>query len=172
MGASQGLGIMPSAFRLMEEATELEKATCLAETQKHIRRVGHFLSNFITELVSRTKCHDDSKLEEPELSSFAKNTSRLAKVEYNSPEYKQMLADLKPTIEHHYSRNRHHPEHWKDGIEDMNLVDVLEMLCDWRAAGERNLNGNIKKSIEANSERYSISPQLRKIMENTARDFL
>jgi hypothetical protein len=45
------------------------------------------------------------------------------------------------------------------------------MLADWRAATERNKAGNIRKSIEINTEKYNISPQLRKVIENTVRDF-
>lgn len=144
---------------------------CLAETYKHIKRVGHYLHTFSKELIDRAEHHDDSKLEEPELSGFAENTDKLAKVEYGSEEYRNMLAELKPTIEHHYSKNRHHTEFWPNGINDMNLIDLLEMLSDWRAAGERNKNGNIRKSIEVNAEKYGISPQLRKIIENTVRDY-
>jgi hypothetical protein len=144
---------------------------CLAETYKHIKRVGHYLHTFSKELIDRAEHHDDSKLEEPELSGFAENTEKLAKVEYGSEEYRNMLAELKPTIEHHYSKNRHHTEFWPNGINDMNLIDLLEMLSDWRAAGERNFNGNIRKSIEVNVEKYGISPQLRKIIENTVRDY-
>ena len=150
--------------------TEELKTKCLAETLKHIKRVNYFLTLCGAEIVKRGLIHDDSKLEEPELTGFAVNTDKLSKVEYGSKEYRQMLEDLKPTIQHHYANNRHHTEHWPNGINDMNLIDVLEMLCDWRAAGERNKNGNIKKSIEVNAEKYNISPQLRKILENTARD--
>jgi hypothetical protein len=144
---------------------------CLVETYKHIKRVGHFLAQFSKELINRAEVHDNSKLEEPELSGFAANTERLSKVEYGSQEYKEMLTELQPTIQHHYSRNRHHTEHWPNGINDMNLVDILEMLADWRAATERNKNGNIRQSVEFNSVKYSISPQLKKILENTVRDY-
>lgn len=57
---------------------------------------------------------------------------------------------------------------WMDSpIENMNLIDVLEMLCDWKAASERHNDGNIKKSIEINANRFGLSPQLVKILENT-----
>ncbi len=144
---------------------------CLVETYKHVKRVGHYINLFVKELEDRAEHHDDSKFEEPELTGFALNTDKLAKVEYGSQAYKDMLVELKPVIEHHYSKNRHHTEFWPDGINDMNLVDVLEMLADWRAATERNKAGNIRKSIEINSEKYKISPQLRRIIENTVRDF-
>jgi hypothetical protein len=69
--------------------------------------------------------------------------------------------------EHHYSKNRHHPEFHKEGIDGMDLFDLIEMLVDWKAATERNKNGNIRKSIDINTERFKISPQLKKILENT-----
>ncbi len=52
----------------------------------------------------------------------------------------------------------------------MTLVDLIEMLADWRAATKRNKNGNIRKSIDINAEKYGISPQLKKIFENTVRE--
>lgn len=140
---------------------------CLAETHKHVRRVQFFLNKFINDLIHRGENHDNSKFEEPELSTFAEHTDKLGQVQYGSEEYKKMLESVKPAIQHHFSRNSHHPEYYKNGIDDMNLIDIVEMLADWRAATERNLSGNIRKSIEINAEKYNISPQLRKILENT-----
>ena len=51
----------------------------------------------------------------------------------------------------------------------MNLLSLIEMLADWKAAGERGKDGNIYKSIEINSERFGISKQLKKILINTAK---
>ena len=53
----------------------------------------------------------------------------------------------------------------------MTLVDLIEMLADWKAATERNKDGNIRKSIEINSGKYNMSPQLRTIFENTVREY-
>lgn len=55
-------------------------------------------------------------------------------------------------------------------MDDMTLVDLCEMLADWRAATQRNKNGNIRKSIEHNATRFNMSPQLTKIFENTVRE--
>lgn len=140
------------------------------ETLKHISKVRSLLMGMIEELDSRARNHDLSKLESPEKEIFGEWTPELAKTEYGSQEYKDLLAKVKPAIDHHYSKNRHHPEHWPDGVEDMTLIDLIEMLCDWKAAGERNKNGNIRKSLEVNTTRYGLSPQLRKIMENTVRE--
>ena len=144
---------------------------CLAETHKHVRKVQEKLNIFIKDLIHRGEIHDNSKFEEPELSIFAANTSKLGQTIYGSEEYKKLLEEVKPAITHHYSKNRHHPEHWPNGIEDMTLIDLLEMLADWKSATERNKDGNIRKSIEINSAKYKFSPQMRTIFENTVREY-
>lgn len=144
---------------------------CLAETRLHISRVQHFLNKFIVDLLKRSEEHDASKLVEPELSGFAQNTGKLEKTVFGTPEYKVLLEELQPTISAHYSKNRHHPQHWKNGVNDMTLVDLIEMLADWKAAGERQKDGNIRKSIEYNAQKYEMSPQLVKIFENTVREY-
>ena len=45
----------------------------------------------------------------------------------------------------------------------MSLLDLMEMLADWRAATERNKNGDIKKSIEINTYRFNIYKKLKQI---------
>ena len=52
-------------------------------------------------------------------------------------------------------------------VNSMNLVDLLEMACDWKAASERHNDGNLRKSIEINGKRFEMSAQLIKIFENT-----
>lgn len=49
----------------------------------------------------------------------------------------------------------------------MNILSMIEMLCDWRAASERHADGSIMKSIEINAERFSISPEVVSLMKNT-----
>lgn len=57
------------------------------------------------------------------------------------------------------------------GIDGMTLLDVLEMLIDWKAATERMKDGgDIMKSLEINRGRFSISPQLESILLNTIRE--
>ena len=143
----------------------------MMEAMKHIHRVRELLFQMIRELDDRARHHDLSKLESPEKEIFGEYTPELSKVEYGSPEYKALLEKVKPAIEHHYANNRHHTEFHKHGINDMTLIDLVEMLVDWKAATERLKNGNIRKSIEINAERYGISEQLTKIFENTVREY-
>ena len=56
------------------------------------------------------------------------------------------------------------------GVDGMSLLDVIEMLCDWKAAGERHADGSIDRSLKVNRERFKISDQLHAILENTVRE--
>ena len=147
--------------------TEAEKATNY-DTFRHIERVRNLLNACVTDLVKRGELHDQTKLVSPEVEAITEYTPKLATCTYGSDEYKGYLAAIKPALDHHYAHNRHHPEHHKDGINDMNLLDIVEMLCDWKAASERHNDGNIRKSIEINANRFNMSPQLVRILENTA----
>jgi hypothetical protein len=72
-------------------------------------------------------------------------------------------------LAHHYAANAHHPEHHVNGIAGMTLIDLVEMLCDWKAAGQRHANGSIEKSLAVNRERFAIGDQLQAILVNTVR---
>lgn len=79
------------------------------------------------------------------------------------------LDGMKPALDHHYANSRHHPEHFAKGILDMNLIDIVEMLCDWKAASERQKDGNLLKSIELNAARFGYDDQVKQILINTAK---
>lgn len=137
------------------------------QTRLHIDHVRKFMNRLIQELISRAEKHDKTKLEEPEVSIFNEFTEKLSGSTYGSKEYQSFLDDMKPALDHHYRHNRHHPEHHVHGIEGMNLVDLLEMICDWKAATLRHEDGNIRRSIEVNTDRFSLSPQLVHVLMNT-----
>jgi len=43
------------------------------------------------------------------------------------------------------------------------------MLCDWKAASERHVDGNFERSIEINRKRFGMSDELTAIFHNTRR---
>jgi len=142
----------------------------IKETLKHISSVCCKILKFCNRMHMRAYHHDDSKLEEPEFETFLKYTPKLRGMTYDvnpDSEYQKCLKEMKPALDHHYANNAHHPEHHEKGIEDMTLLDVTEMLCDWWAATERHADGDIMTSIEKNTERFGLSPQLAKILANT-----
>jgi len=171
------------------------------ETRAHIAQVRKYIFNVIQRLEDKANQHDASKLYPPEKEIFDKTTQRLKTSTYGSDEYKIMLKEMGPALEHHYEHNRHHPEHFKEyecngcfklfneqpnncdicgysqftiknvGISGMNLLDVIEMLCDWKAATLRHGNGDIRKSLDYNSNRFGFrATVLHQILANTIDD--
>jgi len=169
---------------------------------KHISRVREYLLEFQERLHKRGQEHDFSKLTEEELPYFEKYAPLLKTCKYGSDEYKKFLEELSPALKHHYVKNRHHPEHFtkyvcngcftvyhkerpnrcstcgysqmqeESDISQMNLIDLVEMLCDWIAAGEQHKDGgNIFRSININQERFGYSDEIKSILINTAKLF-
>lgn len=144
-----------------------EKYDSTGDTLIHINIVGQFLLAAAKEFADRSQVHDNSKFDSPEKELFDEYTPKLAAVTYGSADYKQFLAELKPALDHHYALNSHHPEHFENGIEGMNLFDLVEMFFDWWAATKRHNDGNILKSIDLNENRFNIPPTMSKIFRNT-----
>ena len=139
------------------------------DTLLHIKRVNKALLTVCTLLQSRAMFHDTSKLMSPEKQVFDVVTPKLRDMTYGSDEYKASLAEMGEALKHHYEQNCHHPEHYENGISDMDLFDLVEMFCDWVSAVERHADGDIFKSIEHNKKRFQMSEQLCSILRNTAR---
>ena len=142
---------------------------CRVETQKHIEKVRKYIRFSTDRLTTRGVNHDASKLESPEVEMFADQDNNLYNLTYDSAEYQKNLEVLKPALEHHYAYNRHHPQHFPNGVDDMTLIDIVEMIADWKAASERQHDGNLLVSIEKNAKRFHIDDQLKKILVNTAK---
>lgn len=147
----------------------MTQVACIQETLKHIHRIAILLQEIIEQLFQRGLKHDLSKLSDPELSSFTKYTPLLKETQYGSKEYYKCLEGMKNAINHHYKNASHHPEHYKHGITEMNLIDIFEMLADWKAASERMKNGNLKNSIIQNQKRFGYSNELRTLLLNTVK---
>lgn len=138
------------------------------DTRKHINEVRKLLQKVIANLRLRAFNHDASKLNEPEKSTFDLYTPKLRNTTYGSEEYKCYLEAMKPALDHHYSHNQHHPEFWANGIRDMSLLDIIEMLCDWKAATLRHADGSLAKSIEINQKRFGYSDEMKNHLILTA----
>jgi len=145
----------------------MTKKECKLKTLEHINNVRLFILQCIQGLADRANIHDSSKLSSPELETFIKYTPKLANSVYGSKQYYKFLEAMKPALDNHYSINRHHPEHFRRGIKEMNLLDLIEMLCDWKAASKRHKTGNIRKSIIQNQKRFKYSNELKQILLNT-----
>lgn len=141
------------------------------ETYEHIGVVRSYLSAVVKDLLDRAQGHDASKLVDPERETFDEYTPKLKHSTFGSDEYKSFLVGMGEGLQHHYAHNRHHPEHHAEGIDGMSLLDLVEMICDWLAATQRHADGDIRRSIDINQERFGYDDQVKRILHNTV-DFL
>jgi hypothetical protein len=138
------------------------------DTYEHIGKVRGYLLNIAVMLMRRGHDHDASKLIEPELSVFNEYTPKLRDSTYGSDEYRDFLAGMGEGLNHHYFKNDHHPEHFNDGVHGMDLIQLTEMLCDWKAATERHADGDLARSIEQNAERFGYGDEIKGLLMRTA----
>ena len=137
------------------------------ETYQHISSVRTKLQRIAFGLLERGRVHDASKLVEPELAVFDEYTPKLKASTYGSDEYASFLEGMREGLAHHYKVNDHHPE-FRDGtLGWMSLMQLTEMLCDWMAACERHDDGDIRRSIEINAERFGYGDEIKTLLYNT-----
>lgn len=177
----------------------MKEPTYRALTKHHIQTVQKNIHLATNKLIARGALHDISKLEAEEATLFKEYGNKLKTTEYGSSEYKALLEKMDPALKHHYENNKHHPEyhegfacdnchmqykekpkycigcdnvifHKVPGILRMSLIDLLEMVCDWKAAADRHDNGDIWKSLKINAKRFQIPQYLQLIIENTVRE--
>ncbi len=132
----------------------------------HKRRVARHMQTVANDLFHRAAVHDNSKFSPEEYEAYEEAFPNLQKYAYGSEELRAELRKIKPAIQHHFQHNRHHPEYHEHGIDDMNLLDLLEMVCDWLAASERSQT-DMRKGLEINRERFHIDDQLYGIIKRT-----
>jgi len=137
-------------------------------TLKHKALVLGYILRFCIKLIWRGVIHDYSKFTLFEGKSYGKHLPEFKTVKYGTPEYNAILEKFQPAIDHHYSYNRHHPQHFKEGYSGMNLLDLTEMFFDWKAASRKKIGtGSLDKSLPINAKRFKMSEDILKIMENS-----
>jgi hypothetical protein len=139
---------------------------CTADVLEHKRKVTRYLNDFVIDLAYRAMNHDNSKLESPEKEGFDQWTPELKARTFGTEYYKQALEGMGEFLQHHYRANSHHPEHYENGVDGMDLQDLVEMFCDWRAAAEGK---GVALDLDYAAKRFNLSPQLVSVFRNTLR---
>ena len=146
----------------------MEKYDSTKDTLEHIKNIRDvFTVLVIPEIEKRVFNHDLSKLSSPEKETYDKYIPELKKVKYGSEGYKEVKTKMyEEGLKHHFESNRHHPEHFKNGVDDMDLFDIIEMFSDWFAASLKSDTPFIE-GLDTNIKNNKINPQLAKIFKNT-----
>lgn len=124
----------------------VDQVATLRSIIRHRAFVADGLSRIARAVSARAEVHDLSKLLDDEFEGFARINAVARTFKFGSPEYAASIESERPTVELHYSRNRHHPEfhgHPAEGrvatgaealAERMTFLDIIEMVVDWWAA--------------------------------------
>lgn len=129
------------------------------DTKKHINRVADLLGECADELFRRGEIHDASKLVEPEKSGFDSCIPKLVNLTYGSDEYRAALREIKPTLQHHYANNSHHPEFYP------------KQDSGFRGQMLRMASAEAQKQVSAAELRGDESPEAVAALLQTSRDF-
>ncbi len=141
------------------------------ETWEHIHVVQGYMHEVVADLMERAWRHDQAKLVSPEVEVFDRVTPKLRGLTYGSDDYKATLAEMGKGLLHHYNENDHHPEHGDGTLGWMSLVQLMELLCDWKAATLRHDDGDLRRSIKQNAMRFGYGDEIENMLLNTAQAF-
>jgi hypothetical protein len=119
-------------------------------------------------LIKRGLVHDNSKFSKEEFEYVYKLSKNDKDIKFGSKEYYELVDSVQSAKIAHYTRNSHHPDHYSS-IYEMSLLDMIEMLGDWKAATKRK-NGNILESLEINSRKYNIGIDLKNSLHSTIKE--
>ncbi len=136
----------------------------IREVLKHKFWVALYMTKIAARLFIRGIFHDTSKFFISETTGYAKALPRILHLPYYSKEYKECLKIIKPSVELHYKRNSHHPEHFAS-YKEMNIYDLMEMVCDWKSAAKRHKDGNLNKSFKISQERFQMDNETVRILK-------
>lgn len=140
-------------------------------TLEHINRVKSKMEFFASVLATRGANHDSSKLTEPEYSGWLAMDQE-PRYPYGTKKYYDKMRRYKEVLEHHYSINSHHPEHFEDPSTQMDLVDLIEMLCDWFSYSNDISWLEGYDTINSQCTRFGLNDTIRHLLLNTFRNFL
>lgn len=133
---------------------------------KHRENVKSRLLFLADELYQRAYHHDDSKLQAPEI-GWLIEMDKEPRYPYGSPEYFDKMKRWDKFFRHHYKFNRHHPDHFQDGISGMNLADLCEYIVDIISYFEELHVGEALDTVNKQADRFGLDEQLIQILKNT-----
>jgi len=134
----------------------------LAEILQHRAYVKANLDQIRAELEQLGDLHDLSKLDEEEFDAFCSTREDFKRANYGDALYKKCTERIKSAVERHYKLNRHHTGYHENGFADMDLIDILEMLADWKAASRRSPLLSFEDSLPKAFEMHNIPENMQK----------
>jgi hypothetical protein len=90
------------------------------------------IQTFCNRLIDHANYHDISKFSEIEYQAFVDSRDTLrAATDGTDEDYQRNLKS--DAIQHHITRNPHHPEYWDALGKQMPIDEAIIMYCDWKS---------------------------------------
>ena len=149
---------------ITKAAKETKAQEYLEMNKAHIAEFQQAIDTLTEKLKQRAKAHDASKLKEPELTQYTEAEEKLENFKPGSKSYLTFARKEDIILSKHYSKNPHHVEHFKNGFNDMTILDLVDVLTDWRLdCGDEDWN----KFVDDRKDYYKMSDQLVDIFKNS-----
>lgn len=120
------------------------------ETLAHQKSIAEKLNALAKSLIDRGEHHDEAKFTPEELPLLASEDPRSVDI----------------AMQHHYRLTRHHPQHFKNGMRDMCLIDLVETFVDWEMDAEEE-GKDFSEILAEKQKEFGFSDDIRDIMQNT-----
>ena len=149
---------------ITKAAKETKAQEYLEKNKAHIAEFQQAIDTLTEKLKQRAKTHDASKLKEPELTQYTEAEEKLENFKPGSKSYLTFAQKHHIIFSEHFKKNPHHVEHFKNGFNDMTLLDLIDVLTDWRLdCGDEDWN----KFVDDRKEFYGMDNQVVSIFKNS-----
>lgn len=140
----------------------------------HQHHVGTLMRRMSNDLRSRGNRHDISKFSGIEATIGGMNYEEYSKINVlhpNASDVQEYTEKTKAALIEHYKLNDHHIEHFENGLSDMSLVQLAELICDSVAhLTERGYTPTeCVCEIENQFKKYESSDEIVSIVKNTVK---
>lgn len=147
-----------------------EETKTLLTILRHQTLVRKYLLQLARSLEARALVHDLSKLQLDEFAGFVEIQQIARQHRIDSPEYRASINN--DVVRLHLSRNSHHPEYHAAGLCDMGLLDLIEMVIDWKAASETYGKSSLTESLPIQRERFKMTDEQYYFIQLIAEELL
>lgn len=149
---------------------DLSAKKTLDSILNHKKSVKKRLEWLSKRLEERANNHDDSKLRVPEF-RWLVQMDKEPFTQYGTQEYFQKMDKWEKFFRHHYENNRHHPDHFREGILGFNLVDLCEFTADIISYVDTLHVGKAIEIVENQAKRFNLDFQITQLIKNTILEY-
>ena len=131
----------------MTDQAQMQTLLTITEHREEVADALYALADAISR---RARIHDRDKLKGKNFRDYVE-VSKIGRTHpFGSEAYAEAMKPHKAeggVVDRHFKANPHHPEFYDIPKVQMNFLDIIEMVCDWRAAARTYGTGRLSESV-------------------------